>query len=271
MISSDFITEWRSHVPWITNDQVEQDLVISKALVEIYKNTYLQKKIAFRGGTALHKLHLEKPYRYSEDLDFIQIEPESIGETLDQLKLVLDSWLGTPKRETKKDLVKLIYRFESTDGNPLKLKVEINSREHFLSKKLQSYPYTIKTRWYSGTANINSLELAWLLGSKLRALYQRKKGRDLFDLFVVLKSNLVPPQDIVTSFLDHMNENKITRANFEENLYDKLKSPIFNSDLTPLLSGHDTFDMENAVKYILKNLIALLPGNSWKKLEKLKL
>ena len=86
MIPGDFITEWRSTVPWISSDQVEQDLIISRALVEIYQHTVLQKKLAFRGGTALHKTYLTHQYRYSEDLDFIQIEGEAIGETFDALR-----------------------------------------------------------------------------------------------------------------------------------------------------------------------------------------
>ena len=35
MIAKDYITEWRAHAPWVTDAQVEQDLVISRALVEI--------------------------------------------------------------------------------------------------------------------------------------------------------------------------------------------------------------------------------------------
>jgi len=266
MIPSDFITEWRASVPWISNDQVEQDLIISRALIEIYTNSYLRQKLAFRGGTALHKLHFDKPYRYSEDLDFIQVEPEAIGQTLDELKLVLDSWLGKPKRETKKDLIKLIYRIESTDGNPLKIKIEINSREHFLAKKIKACSYKINTRWFNGHANVSSLELEWLIGSKLRALYQRKKGRDLFDLFVVLDLNKVRPNDIIKAFLEHIKHDgtAISRANFEENLYNKIQNAMFTSDLTPLLSGESKFDMRNAYQAIMKDLIALLPGEPWK-------
>jgi hypothetical protein len=57
VIPRDYITEWRSEVPWIRNDQVEQDLVISRALVEIFSNPLLQDALAFRGGTALYKLY----------------------------------------------------------------------------------------------------------------------------------------------------------------------------------------------------------------------
>ena len=45
----------------------EQDLVISRALVEIYSKRDLSAALAFRGGTALHKLHMKPPARYSEN------------------------------------------------------------------------------------------------------------------------------------------------------------------------------------------------------------
>ena len=55
MIPRDYITEWRAVVPWVEDVQVEQDLVISRALVEIFSHPHLAKELAFRGGTALHK------------------------------------------------------------------------------------------------------------------------------------------------------------------------------------------------------------------------
>jgi hypothetical protein len=33
VIPRDYVTEWRAHAPWVEDFQVEQDLVISRALV----------------------------------------------------------------------------------------------------------------------------------------------------------------------------------------------------------------------------------------------
>jgi hypothetical protein len=52
MIPQAYITEWSQQVPWQTNEQVEQDLVISRALVEIYSDEWLAESLAFRGGRA---------------------------------------------------------------------------------------------------------------------------------------------------------------------------------------------------------------------------
>jgi hypothetical protein len=75
----DYITAWREHAPWVQDCQVEQDLVISRALVEIFKHGVLHDAFAFRGGTALYKLHLTLAARCSEDLDLVQTRAEPGG------------------------------------------------------------------------------------------------------------------------------------------------------------------------------------------------
>jgi len=65
MIPRDFVTEWRAHAPWVQDFHVEQDLVISRALVAIFADPLLATCLAFRGGTAIHKLHLRPAARYS--------------------------------------------------------------------------------------------------------------------------------------------------------------------------------------------------------------
>ena len=71
MIPRDHILEWRAQAPWPQDSQVEQDLVISRALVAIFSNDILHDALAFRGGTALYKLHLPAA-RYSEDIDLVR-------------------------------------------------------------------------------------------------------------------------------------------------------------------------------------------------------
>ena len=73
MIPIAFITEWRKHAPFSQSAWVEQDLVISRALVEMFRVPAVADRLAFRGGTALHKLFLTPAVRYSEDIDLVQI------------------------------------------------------------------------------------------------------------------------------------------------------------------------------------------------------
>ena len=133
MIPRANITAWRADAPWADDAQVEQDLVLSRAVVELFASSDLVGKIALRGGTSLHKLFLTPPYRYSEDIDLVQVVPGPIGPVIDAIRASLDSWLGEPRRKRGPNSVALSYRFESEvpPVPPLRLKIEINTREHF--------------------------------------------------------------------------------------------------------------------------------------------
>lgn len=112
MIPEFAIREWGEQVPWTETEQVEQDLLICRALTEIYKDPYLASHLAFRGGTALHKLFLSPQPRYSEDIDLVQVKAEPIKETYDRIREAL-SFLGEPKVKQKKHNNTLIFRLES--------------------------------------------------------------------------------------------------------------------------------------------------------------
>ena len=76
-----------------------------------------------------------------------------------------------------------------------------------------------------------------LLGTKLRALYQRRKGRDLFDLWLSISRGIVDPQRIVDCFggYIHREGHSVSRAQFEQNLHDKESDSAFLDDIKPLL------------------------------------
>ena len=182
MIPEFAIREWSETVSWIESEQVEQDLLICRALTEIYKDEYLASHLAFRGGTALHKLYLSPQSRYSEDIDLVQIRAEPIKETYDRIREAL-SFLGEPKVRQKRNNNTLIFRMESEIPPvvPIHLKVEINCKEHFNVLPMQEIPFSVTNKWYSGKCNVLTYQLEELIGTKLRALYQRSKGRDLYD------------------------------------------------------------------------------------------
>lgn len=269
MIPRDYITAWRANVPWVEDSQVEQDLIISRTLVEIYSDRELASNLAFRGGTALHKLHFRPPARYSEDIDLVQVRAGAIGPALTALHKKLDPWLGEPQRNQSEGRVTLNYRLLSEDAPPLRLrlKVEINSREHFTVFGYKKVSFTVDSRWFRGSAKIVTYELEELLATKLRALYQRRKGRDLFDLAVALENTKVDPERIVKAFGEYMHHegHKVTRAQFERSLAAKLRNVQFVADIGPLLAVSYKYDRDKAAEVVLNQLVALLPGQPWKK------
>lgn len=274
MIPMANIIEWRENSPWIATEQIEQDLILSRVLIELYSDPILREKIIFRGGTALHKLFISPPARYSEDIDLVQIEPGPIGPCLYAIRQKLDPWLGIPTWKLKTGRVVLYYRFnpEGFSPRPMRVKIEINTREHFNHFDLIDVEHTFENSWFSGAASIKTFCLEELLGTKLRALYQRKKGRDLFDLFVV--TNFYPDLDfgkVIEAFQRYISNDQqtISRAEFEANLMIKLEDSVFKSDINPLLSEAilSTYDFAKSADMVLTNFISKLPGEPWKGIE----
>ena len=99
MIPAQNIVAWGNLVPWTDARQIEQDLIISRALVEIFSDPMLREALRFRGGTAINKLHFPAPLRYSEDIDLVRTSHGPIGPVLDQLRVVLEPWLGRTRFE----------------------------------------------------------------------------------------------------------------------------------------------------------------------------
>lgn len=240
MIPRDYVTEWRAEVPWIQDIQVEQDLIICRALVELFSNPILAKTLAFRGGTALYKLYIKPPARYSEDIDLVQMTAEPAGPVMEAIRSVLDPWLRTPRWKQTAGRLTFVYRFESEDAPPIamRLKVETNTREHFAVHGFKKIPFSVSSRWFEGKCEISTYELDELLGTKMRALYQRKKSRDLFDLATALEVTDVEPKRIVKTFLAYMKHggHAINRKLYAQNIEEKHSDPIFTADISSLLA-----------------------------------
>ena len=267
MIPRDHILEWRAQAPWPQDLQVEQDLIISRALVAIFANPVLHDALAFRGGTALYKLHLPAA-RYSEDIDLVQTKAEPAKAMMDALHEVLNPWLGQPKTKQNEGRVTFVYRLQSEDMPPLplRLKVETNTREHFSVYGFKEIPFSVRSRWFEGSCSIHTYALDELLGTKLRALYQRRQGRDLFDMAIATQSGKADPDRIVAAFQKYMEHegHPITRAMFEENFIKKLDEPEFMADISPLLADGYDWAPEAAALLVKSTFIERLPGEPWK-------
>ena len=275
MIPQLYINAWRSQAPWPEDAQIEQDLILSRTLVELFSDQYLAEKLVFRGGTAIQKLFLNPPVRYSEDIDLVQGTSEPIGEAMTRLRKKLDPWLGKPKYKQSEGRVTFTYRFESEIPLTrfMKVKVEINTREHFSILGLEKRHFRVNSPWFMGECDISIYKIEELLGTKLRALYQRKKGRDLFDLASV--NEAIPSIDwdkVVGCFHKYMamEGQSVSRAEFEENIHHKLQSAIFKDDMTALISLDNTYDydIEKGSNFLKKIIYPRLHGDPWKEVTK---
>ena len=268
MIPRSAITHWNKRVPWEDPANVEQDLIITRVIADIFADEFLSKELAFRGGTALHKLYLSPQPRYSEDIDLVQINPGPIKPVLFRLGEVL-SYLPDKVIKPKRFNNTLLFRIQS-EVPPvvqLRLKVEINCCEHFNELGLVQVPFSYDSLWAKGSCRITTYKLNELLGTKLRALYQRKKGRDLFDLAYALENAEVDAGEVVRCYRRYMGfvvDAPPTYKQFIANMEEKMANADFIGDTTKLLRPGISFDPASSWKLVRETLVERLK-KEWKK------
>lgn len=263
MIPRRYIEEWKEFAPWPENSQVEQDLVIERALVEIFSDPFLNENLAFRGGTALHKLFLKPQARYSEDIDLVQIKTGPIKPILVRLRECL-VFLGTKRNITTSIHNNTVeYRFETEIAPIIKmrLKIEINCREHFTVLGLQQVPFKVQNGWFNGECMINTYYIEELLGTKLRALYQRRKGRDLFDLDFALTKLDIDISKLIQCYKEYINFSdgaSPTSKMFVINMEEKMSDDEFRNDIFTILRPEIEYDNDLAYKKISEEVISVI-------------
>ena len=270
MIPRAYLQEWSAKAPWPDLRQVEQDLIISRALCDLFNAPALAGKIVFRGGTAINKLLFRRPLRYSEDIDLVQTEPEPIGPTVDAIRNAL-SWLGKCNRNQAGHSMHLTFRFtpEVAPDTVLKLKVEINTREHGSLLGIKKYPFEVVNGWYQSKAEIVSFDPEELFGTKLRALLQRRKGRDLFDLNEGLKQLDLDLNKVIACFDYYLalEGNPISRADAEQRMLGKLTRNL-TEDIDPLIPAGVQFTNADAIEAFARvwtELVGRIKGDAWKR------
>jgi predicted nucleotidyltransferase component of viral defense system len=167
----------------------------------IFEDRFLSGQVAMRGGTVLHKVHLAPAARYSEDIDLVAVGDRPEGHIRKALLRVLRPVLGR-ERSSVWDSVQLavrnaakpsrilrcIYKLPSVaePGRELTIEVEANVTERTPHFPVQRLPFPIQFRGANLGTEIVSYNINEMLATKMRALFQRNKGRDLFDLYWAL-------------------------------------------------------------------------------------
>lgn len=239
MIPAALVRAWRLTAPWTTNAQVEQDLIISRALVEAYQDKVVAERLAFRGERRFTNCISVRPFVTRK----ISILSKCKRSELER------HWLRAP------------WPIGSAAG-----RTQLGYRKA---------DFAVTSDWFKGRAQILGYDVNELLGTKLRALYQRRKGRDLFDLAMAIERiKEVDGEGVVRCFREYMQRDghQVSRAEFEENLAIKMASAEFRSEVGPLLAseGHGVqmgFNAATAYEVVHGLLIQRLEGKPWKGLK----
>jgi len=262
MIPERAIKEWSEFLPWKTKEYIEQDLIICRALCALFNDEYLSEHLAFRGGTSFNKLYLHPQPRYSEDIDLVQINAEPIKETMERIRKAL-AFLGKPVIKQKIHNNTLVFRFNSEIPPiiPIRLKVEINTREHFNVLGLTKHDFSVNNHWFSGSCKATTYYLEELLGTKMRALYQRRKGRDLFDLWKSLSTQSLNTENIIRCYREYISfvvDNQPTQREYLLNMEQKIEDEEFLGDTEMLLRPYEKYNPIEAWDLVKNKLIEKL-------------
>ncbi|MCU0771906.1 MAG: nucleotidyl transferase AbiEii/AbiGii toxin family protein [Verrucomicrobia bacterium] len=266
-------------VPWGAQYQVEQDLLLCRTMVALFDDKFLSSQIAMRGGTLLHKVHLAPPARYSEDIDLVVVGTRPPDHIRRAIRRVLTDVLGAPKasvwdtlvlaiRNTVKPsrVLRMTYSARSIiePNRTLEIVVEANVTERKPHRAVVEMPFSFPFRDKPVQTRIKGFDIHEMLGTKMRAMFQRTRGRDLFDLYWALTKSPLPvdPAAIIASFEHYLKQEgtKAGRAEFIGILEDHLKDRGFCSDMQPLLRADITYDPQAAGKYVKTHLLNLLPA-----------
>ena len=170
------------------------------------------------------------------------------------------NFLGQPVVKQKIHNNTLTFRFNSEipPTKPLRLKVEINTREHFNVLGLIQQDFSVNSSWYSGTCKITTYQFEELLGTKVRALYQRRKGRDLFDLQKALENPNINPDNVVKCYREYIefsDGESPSQTVYLANMEEKMQEEIFLNDTQALLRPSLTFNPQEAYEIVKSKLI----------------
>ena len=256
MIPAAYVTDWERRAPWPTREQIEQDLLLSRLIIEIANDEYLGDELVFRGGTCLHKLYLPTALRYSEDLDYVRTTAGGIGPIIDAVRRIGESLgMRVHTRVTTHPKIRLRAPFETGDGT-MSVKIEVNTFERSPARPLHRVPFSIDSPWFAGAADVLTFDLAELVATKIRALYQRSKGRDLFDLWLAIVEIGVRPGDIVDTFAPYRPDG-YTSTLGEQNLRRKAEHAAFRADLDQLVTRWpDGYEVAAAAELVIEQVLS---------------
>lgn len=199
--------------------------------------------------------------RYSEDIDLVQIRPEPIKETIQRLQQQLSFIDANSVVDQRRNNNTLKFRFisEFPPVQALRVKVEINCKEHFTVLGYQKFPFEVKSSWFAGSCDVTTYKLEELLGTKLRALYQRRKGRDLYDLYqALIQVPELDKQAILQCYLDYMKfvvSQSPTRKQFLQNMEAKMLDSEFLGDIAAIVRPNEAYNPYEAYDLVKTQII----------------
>lgn len=247
MIPRQALTSWSRQTPWGPDEQIAQDLFLCAVAVEVALDAILAGALAWRGGTCLHRLHLPTPYRYSEDLDYVLLRGGATYAQMTASLRVIADRLGAVMSAPERSPIRYVTHFEigaAGLARPISIKLEINSADAEPALDLVAVPLAVHALgWRDAEGAPLTYQVPELLGTKFRAISERKKGRDLWDIYHATSRLRVADAPLAACAAHYLKYHDIMPSDFRQRLAANLLDPAFRQDMdTLIVGGLGTYD-----------------------------
>jgi predicted nucleotidyltransferase component of viral defense system len=226
----------------------EKDYLLALVLKILY-GSHLADKLVFKGGTALHHLYLDQ-LRFSEDLDF-----GSLAEvTLDDLQEIFSEYefLEIKKASLSDYTLKIArLRFQGPLGQPNSLRIDIDlTQEVILPARFVRY-----RNFYHVDVEVLGMDMVEICAEKMRAMNERARYRDFYDLAMAFKKSKVDPHRM----MEILERKELRRELRKENLLENYSiAQRAKEDGRENLHYREEITKAE-VEAALKKILALLP------------
>lgn len=181
--------------------------------LSLFYQTAKSERFYFKGGTAL-RLVFNSP-RFSEDLDFTASGNfKTFEDILEKVLITLEKeaiYFEIIESKTTSGGMLAVVRTKLYD-EIIEMKIEASQRK----KIIQGEDKLIISDFFP-SYTIQILKQNLMIGEKIDALFSRSKARDFYDLYYILRANLLSPnkKDVLNKVLDLLNKQNI---DFEKEL-----------------------------------------------------
>jgi len=189
----------------------EKDYLLA-IIIQIIYNSPLKEKLIFKGGTAIHHLYLNQ-LRFSEDLDFSSIEPVGIQDLEEAFRAY--SFIEIIKYHESQFALKIErMKYQGPLEQPNSMKIDIDlTQELLLPPVRMNY-----NNFYKVPVSVLAMDIIEICAEKLRAINERARYRDFYDLTLVVRNYDVKVGDIVSILFNKELRMPLSKNAIMENL-----------------------------------------------------
>ena len=260
-------------------DTLEKVLRLSEILKFLNCDFVFKDKLALKGGTAINLTAVELP-RLSVDIDLdftVNVNRDELSEIKEKLKKRLTDYMwqeGYSIADSRDHfaLTSFLFNYINNAGNRDNIKVEINflDRCHVLPLEKKR----ILTKGIVEDFEVLTLNTIELYASKINALLSRATPRDLYDVNAMIENNVITDTELLRKCLVFYNaiggDYDIQELDYKN--VERLDYRKYKTQLKPVISNDDKFDIEKAKEKVLAYVKDLLVLTDWERefLSKLK-